>query len=361
MRLVMTLIARDEADIVDSQVAFHLNAGVDHVVATDHASTDATTEILRRYERDGRLRLVRREGDYHEAEWRTEMARVAATELGADWVFASDADEFWWPRGGSLPEVLEAIPSRYGIVRGFWRPFVPRPDDGAFFAERMTARLSPTAPINDPLSQWRPNAKVLHRAIADVVVGRGNHSVEADLVPLRGWFPVEVLHFPHRSREQFERKASVWTATDTVRFHEAHRAAHDAVSSGRAAESYEALVVDDAELERGLAAGSLVVDERLRDVLRELAGGPVGAPAPSGPSPFRVAAEGERGLRFPIPDVVDDAGYAVDVATLGEADLVRAQRRLDELERRIADLERRPTARLGRLLGRTLGRGRGPG
>ncbi|HUF01668.1 MAG TPA: glycosyltransferase family 2 protein [Gaiellaceae bacterium] len=351
MKLVMTLIARDESDIVDAQVAFHLNAGVDFVVATDHASVDGTTEILRRYEREGYLRLLRREGDYHEAEWRTEMARLAATEIGADWVFASDADEFWWPRGPSLRDVLDVIPARYGIVRAFWRPFVPRPDDGAFFAERMTVRLSSTAPINDPLSQWRPNSKVMHRARPDVVVGRGNHAVEADLVPLRGWFPVEVLHFPHRSREQFERKASVWTSTATVRFHEAHRAAHDAVASGGADETYDSLVVADEDLERGLAAGSLVVDERLRDALRTLRGG-------SEPALFALPAEESGGLRFPFPSVVEDAAYAVDVAVLGEADVVRAQRHLDELEQRLAVLERRPSARLARLATRLVRRTR---
>ena len=59
MRLVMTLLARDEADVVDAQIAFHLHAGVDFVVATDNASSDGTTEILERYERAGVLRLIR--------------------------------------------------------------------------------------------------------------------------------------------------------------------------------------------------------------------------------------------------------------------------------------------------------------
>jgi hypothetical protein len=356
MKLVMTLLARDEADIIDAQIAFHLNAGVDFVVATDHASSDGTTEILRRWERDGYVRLIRRAGDYREAEWRTQMARVAAAELDADWVFASDADEFWWPRGESLSDVLAAIPKRYGVVRAFWRVFVPRPDDGSFFAERMTARLTTVAPINDPLSQWRPNAKVLHRGRADVTVTRGNHAVTgSDLVPLRGWYPIEVLHFPHRTKAQFERKASVYASTVGVRFHEAHRVAHDAAAVGRSEEAYESLVVDDDELERGLAEGSLVRDERLRDALRTLAGrSPIPTP-PGGASAF-AGGDGQRRLHFPRPTVVDDAAYAVEAATLGEADVVRVQRRLDELDARLATIERRSAIRLARRLGRAADR-----
>ena len=67
----MTLLVRDEADVVDSHLAFHLNAGVDYVVATDHRSQDGTTEILDRYARDGRLHLIREEDvEYREVEWR---------------------------------------------------------------------------------------------------------------------------------------------------------------------------------------------------------------------------------------------------------------------------------------------------
>jgi acetyl-CoA carboxylase carboxyltransferase component len=60
------------------------------------------------------------------------MARLAAAEFGADWVINTDADEFWWPREGSLREILAAVPPRYGIVQAFWRSFVPRVDDGEF-------------------------------------------------------------------------------------------------------------------------------------------------------------------------------------------------------------------------------------
>src|SRR3990172_9558556 len=144
MRLVMTLLARDEADIVDAQIAFHLNAGVDFVVAIDNRSVDGTTEILERYERAGRLHLIREEGDVmRQAEWVTRMARLAATDFGADWVINSDADEFWWPRGGSPKEILSAVPRHYGVVRGFQRHFAPRPEEEGHFAARLTVRITP--------------------------------------------------------------------------------------------------------------------------------------------------------------------------------------------------------------------------
>ena len=72
MKLVMTLLARNEADIVDAQLAFHLNAGVDVVVATDNGSDDGTLEILERYERSGHLHLLREAGDdMRQGEWVT--------------------------------------------------------------------------------------------------------------------------------------------------------------------------------------------------------------------------------------------------------------------------------------------------
>ena len=59
MRIVLTLAVRDEADIIQANIRYHLDAGVDLVVATDHRSSDGTTEILRGDERDGQLHLIR--------------------------------------------------------------------------------------------------------------------------------------------------------------------------------------------------------------------------------------------------------------------------------------------------------------
>lgn len=347
MRLVVTLLARDEADVVDAQIAFHLNAGADFVIATDNLSEDGTTEILERYQSAGYLHLLREPGrDLRQAQWVTRMARMAATEFDADWVVNTDPDEFWWPRGGSLKEVLAGIPERYGVVRALVRNFPPRPGDDAFFAERMTVRLSAHAPINDPASQYRPTLKVAHRAHPDIVVERGNHSLGSSFFPpVRGWCPFEVFHFPIRSQAQYARKASQQVAAFAKNPRGVgtgyHHFAHKAEQAGRLDEVYASLILDDEAVREGIEQGSLTDDTRLRNALRELSpGGPGG--------PFTLPRERAVPLELPRPTVVEEAAHAVDVAVLEEANVVRLQRRLDRLELRIAGIEERLPVRVAR-------------
>jgi hypothetical protein len=334
----MTLLVRDERDIVEQHLAFHLAAGVGLVIVTDHASTDGTSDVLAHYEREGNVRVINEpDGPLRQREWVTRMARLAATEHGADWVISSDADEFWWPRGGSLDEVLGSIPRRYGLVQSFVRHFVPVPDDGRPFEERMTLRLAAHAPINDPRSPWRPFRKVVHRGHPDAEVVEGSHSVTGtDLVAMRGWYPLEVLHFPIRTPSQLERKGALWGSAFEKFF------ASEEVVPGPGA-AYHALAFADSragrsgavfaeltERDEGLASRTLVEDVRIRDALREIAAG--------------------RGLAFPRPSPAEDASFAVDAAVLGEADLVRVRRRLDEVSQRVRALEARPAARIERRL-----------
>jgi hypothetical protein len=343
MRLVMTLLARDEADIVDAWLSFHLNAGVDVVIATDNRSSDGTTEILERYASDGRVHLIHEPGeDLRQDEWVTRMARLAATEHGADWVINSDADEFWWPRGASLRDMLVAVPPRYGTVGAFLRMFPPRPAGDGSFAERMTIRFSALAPINDPASLYKPIRKVIHRGHPEIRLTRGNHAlVDSPFAPLRGWFPIEVFHFPLRSPDQCAHKAEL-QGKAFEKIERAPTAYHanmfSALKGGTIGDYYDSLVVRDEEVERGVETGRLVVDTRLRDALRQLeaSGGP---------------------LSFPLPTLVEDATYAVEAAVLGEADVVRLQRRLDTLERRLQTLELRLPNRVYRKLSGTAKRG----
>jgi hypothetical protein len=323
MKLVMTLLVRNEADIIDAQIAFHRAAGVDFFLVTDHASQDGTTEILERYEQEGVLHLLRETDDeLRQSDWMTRMAQMAAREHGADWVINSDADEFWWPWGGDLKQVLAEIPERYGIVHTFVRAFLPCPGD-APFAERMIVRFAPPAAINSPFSPFRVNVRLLHRADRDIFIGRGNATIGSGLLaPLRDWSPVEVLHFPIRELAQLERKYTRRYFVGGQRRGE-HVRVYEAAQAGRVQQLYDEMCVDHERLRRGVEEGSLAVDTRLRNALRALAADPSAA------------------LAFLPRNAADEVGYAIDAAVLDAGELVRLQRRVDELEQRLELEEQR--------------------
>ena len=355
MRLVETLVVRDEADIVGAQIAYHLNAGIDFVIATDHASRDGTTEILDSFARQGYLRRLPEKGPVREVEWRTRMAQLAANDHGADWVIAADADEFWLPRFGTLREALAAVPERFGVVGGVICHFVPRPDDGRMFADRMTTRLSPHAALNDPTSPWRPSPKVVHRADPHAVVRHAGYLIESTfLEALPGWNLFDVLHFPCRSVEQWARKTTRRGHSGADKPLGQYVKGLHAAADGRIDDLYRSLVVDDAMLAAGLEAGVLVEDVRLRDALR--AAGLTGPgsrgkmPAPSHP---------------PAPDEVDQrtrtteelVRAAVNSTALYDAMIVRFQRNLEGTPGRVRALEDRARAGMvERLFGRRLAR-----
>lgn len=207
MKVVMTLLVRDEEDILEANIEHHFAQGVDFVIATNNGSVDGTVAILERYERDGRLRLIHEPtDDYSQHAWVTRMARLAATEHGADWVINNDADEFWFPTGArDLRTTLDEVPAEYGAVAGRRFNHVPRPEDGRPFWQRMTVRN--TRMINEVGNPLGP--KLAHRADADIVVRQGNHEIESErLGPILDDGRIEILHFPLRTYAQFENKVT---------------------------------------------------------------------------------------------------------------------------------------------------------
>jgi hypothetical protein len=277
MKLVLaTVFEHDEGDVAEANILFHLNAGVDLILAA--VGSDEIAETLRSL--DDRVRVERT--GISEGELRTSLARQAVSEHGADWVISGQAREFWWPRGESLQEVLAPIPERYTIVQGLRRDFVPAGEGS--FSERATLRPS--------LEHARPSGatallRPVFRGDPEVVVGNDGSVELRRNVPLRAWYPIEVLHFPRDVEQR-----------------------------------------SDSEL---------VEDTRLRDALQSL-------------------QAGETPLRFRVPDIVEDARYAVECAAVGEVDLPRLEQYVTELEQRVEWLEQRLWPRVLRRVARIAGR-----
>jgi Glycosyl transferase family 2 len=321
----MTLVARDEEDIIDDNLRYHYACGVDFVIATDHRSTDGTTDVLRQYEREGQLHLIRESAEqFDQPAWVTRMARLAATDFGAEWVINCYADEFWWPREVGLREILEAVPPRFGALWGFWRNFVPRPVTPEPFYERMVIRRLPVADI---LSPFGPSTKTVHRASPDVVVMGGNHKAFGrSLVLLHDWLPFEIFHFPIRSSEQMTRKYPPNFGRHALRIAQM-------IAEKGSENVFSGFLVDDDASAQGIADGSLAVDVRLRDVLRSTAG--VGSS--SGPP----------------PGLDEDLALAQEFGVFEPADSpMRLHKRIGELKARTEAIERRAPPAPARILRR---------
>ena len=115
MRIIATMMVRDEIDIVAAMVEHHLAQRVDLLIVTDNGSVDGTTDVLEAYAGTGLLELhhdpVHRK---QQSQVVTGMARRARTVHRADWVLNLDADEFLVPldRSSSVRECLEQTSCR---------------------------------------------------------------------------------------------------------------------------------------------------------------------------------------------------------------------------------------------------------
>lgn len=274
----MTLLARDEEDVVEENLIYHLDRGVDFVVATDNDSADGTADILERYQREGHLHLIREPStDFAQHAWRTRMARLAATEFAADWVIDNDADEFWWPlEGADLKELFDSLPDDVQAVMARKVNFVPRPDGQAPFYERMLLRDNEGRNLIGRLIL----PKVAHRGAADISIGTGSHRILIDgVAPKSHTAPLEILHFSVRSYDSFEtrvRNAQQALPTEPGKEREGNVSAQyremiQIYEAGRLRDYYDTLLVDDEQAEQEVAAGRLVRDDRLQRFFRERA------------------------------------------------------------------------------------------
>lgn len=280
MRLILTLLCRDEEDIIDEMLSFHLQHGVDLVIATDNDSQDATRSILERYREAGSLVLLDEARHMHDqGPWVTRMARMAATEYGADWVIHADADEFWWPRNGDLKQELTGVDSTVKVLRVERTNFLPPDLDSSPclpFYRTMTLRERQSRnSLGSPLPP-----KVCHRADRRICVTDGNHAVRIDgaELPASRSDTIEILHFPVRSYRQFERKIrdgsqalenNSRTVNSSIGNSWRHLYHHFYLTGGLPC-YYNSLRPSAVELLRQVESGALIDDRRLQFYFQSL-------------------------------------------------------------------------------------------
>ena len=199
----------------------------------------------------------------------------------------------------------------------------------------MTVRLCAPAFPGDKSTIFHAHQKVAHRADPSVAIEMGNHNASGTtLAPLRGWHPIEVLHFSFRSIEQLEQKVlGGWLRNRGLEPTLHQVLLYEAFCESRLDAFFEEHAVFDDELERGLAQGTLAIDTRLRDALRTLR---------ESDGSFRLPY-GDRALVFARPDISEEAAFAAEASVLVGIDgIVRAEERVKALEERLGALRTLP-------------------
>ena len=115
----MSILVRNEDDIIEDNILFHLHHGVDAFIISDNASTDGTRDILNKLARNHPIHIIDRpNGEYRQSKWVTEMAQIAYKMFNANWVINNDADEFWLPINGDIKSHLSYKDTVVAVARG---------------------------------------------------------------------------------------------------------------------------------------------------------------------------------------------------------------------------------------------------
>jgi hypothetical protein len=190
-RVVATILAKNEADIIGRNIEHHLNQGVSQFIVTVNRCTDDTKEIVSRYKEVVEV-IEAEEDDHRQSEWVTHMARLAC-KLKPDWIVHLDADELWC----GLSQLRRVQGEAFGSTKMFLHP----PRSGGDMSYYLDFEDIPSLP---------GECKIGHRPNPDVIVTHGNHGCNMCVE-----FTKEVWrhHYPIRSYGQLTNK--------TVQGHEA--------------------------------------------------------------------------------------------------------------------------------------------
>lgn len=275
-KITMTLLVRDEEDIIEDMLRFHRAQGVDSFIVMNNLSTDRTPGILKKLSQEFPILVLQQnEDNYSQSKWVTQMARQAAID-GADWVINSDADEFWLPSRGRLKDYLAALPEDVRMVKVMrHNAAVIRKASDILQKEQCHPRKDTVFEVvsRNNMGDSLPG-KMLHRADPDVVVEQGNHTVTGIIgrKVLSGGDLV-ILHFPYRSLTRYRSKINYGGAAymrnlelrpeigATWREHFKKR------DSGELEKFWDNLVLTKQEATIGLLSGKLFRDERLMQTL----------------------------------------------------------------------------------------------
>lgn len=194
-----TLLVRDEVDIVEENIKFHLRQRIDFIIATDNGSIGGIRDVLLKYQNKGVSELIDEpEQNYNQVTWVDRMIKIAKEKYHADWVINLDADEFWFSQKGNLKEDLILL-DKYNVV---YVPFLYMyPDENKPQGEPFYYNIK---------GQYKNLIKCIHKTKGYKKVEMGSHDVQMEKKIATAYTGISLFHYFIRSYEQFEHKTRIY-------------------------------------------------------------------------------------------------------------------------------------------------------
>ncbi len=205
----MTILSKNEVDIIEQNIIFHKIMGVDAFIVTDNISTDGTREVFQKYKDKGWiLEIIDEESQVYDQDlWVSRMVHIAKEKYNADWVINADSDEFWYSEKHNLKWEIEN--SHANVIQCPIYNMIP-PKSGVFYNSvlKVVKKLENLEKYN--LSKFNilgtSIPKVMHSTQGFIKTHMGNHGVDIKFPYKKEATDITIFHFPIRSKEHFINK-----------------------------------------------------------------------------------------------------------------------------------------------------------
>lgn len=223
IKLIMTIVVRNEDSIIEKHIRFHKEMGIDGFIVTSHNSNDRTNEILEKLKQEGLvLDIIYKKTPEHQHHiWVNDMIKLAKRKYKTDWIINADADEFYYSKDLNLKKsILE-----YNTIN----PNVLIVDSTFLFPDDREDFLNCPYFITKPFQEFEAEmlnikqnnnmqlfigsqgcTKVIHKIKGYKKIYDGNHSVK--MYRQKQIYPTNIIlyHFHIKNYYEYERKVLRW-------------------------------------------------------------------------------------------------------------------------------------------------------